>query len=238
MGIGKEISKVILKLIDGNTYSSYLPKLINRNSTKMNKNNYKVPTDYSYIFVHIPKTGGMTLNSVVDIINSNIQINKIYKGGHNPISLLHSMDEKKYFTVFRNPVDRAYSYYKMSLRGKKQPYNYLAKKSLYHFAAYCPDVQNIFCKYFSGEIDKDINSDIYNIAEKNIKKFFCVINFSDLENEAKEFFNKIGHKNISIPHINSSPKVEMSDDDRKILEFYNAYDLKLYNYLIENNFFK
>ena len=36
----------------------------------------------------------MTLNSVVDIINSNIQINKIYKGGHNPISLLHSMDEK------------------------------------------------------------------------------------------------------------------------------------------------
>ena len=28
-------------------------------------------------------------------------------------------------------------------------------------------------------------------------------------------FNKIGHKNISIPHINSSPKVEMSDDDRK-----------------------
>ena len=70
---------------------------------------------------------------------------KFVKGGME--SLASSVDDKKYFTVVRNPIDRAFSYYKMSLRGKKQPYNYLAEKSLYHFAAYCPDVQNIFCKY-------------------------------------------------------------------------------------------
>ena len=37
---------------------------------------------------------------------------------------------------------------------KKQPYNYLAKKSLYHFVTYCSEAQNTYCKYFSGEIEK------------------------------------------------------------------------------------
>ena len=42
MTIYKELCKFFLKIIDQNIYSSFYTKLINRNSTKMNKNNYKV----------------------------------------------------------------------------------------------------------------------------------------------------------------------------------------------------
>ena len=69
MSIYKELCKFFLKVIDQNIYSSFYPKLVNRNSTKMNKNNYKVSNDYEFIFVHIPKTGGMSVNSVIDGAN-------------------------------------------------------------------------------------------------------------------------------------------------------------------------
>ena len=35
----------------------------------MNKNNYKVSDEYAYIFIHVPKTAGMTVNSIIDEIN-------------------------------------------------------------------------------------------------------------------------------------------------------------------------
>ena len=236
MSIYKEVCKFFLKIIDQNIYSSFYPKLINRNSTKMNKNNYKVSNDCEFIFVHIPKTAGMSVNSIIDEINMKSNNNKIYKGGHNPKSLFHNTDEKKYFTVIREPVERIYSFYQMSLKDKKQPYNYLAKKDLYHFVAYCPEAQNIYCKYFSGEIEKDMNSDLYNIAQKNIQNFYQILNFSNFENDLDKFLNKLGIENMKIPHINKSEKKNIPDDDRKIIEFYNAYDLKLYKFLKSENY--
>ena len=55
MSLQKEICKIFIKLLDKNIYSTFFPKLINRNSTIMNKNNYRVSKDFAYIFVHIPK---------------------------------------------------------------------------------------------------------------------------------------------------------------------------------------
>ena len=236
MSIYKDVCKFFLKIIDQNIYSSFYPKLINRNSTKMNKNNYKVSNDYEFIFIHIPKTAGMTVNSIIDEINTKSNNSKIYRGGHNPKSLFHDTDEKKYFTVIREPVERIYSFYQMSLKDKKQPYNYLAKKSLYHFVTYCPEAQNIYCKYFSGEIEKDIDSDLYNIAQKNIQNFYQILSFSNFENNLNKFLKKIGIQNMKIPHFNKSEKKNISVDDRKIIEFYNTYDLKLYNFLKSENY--
>ena len=236
MGIYKEVCKFFSKIIDRNIYSSFYPKLILRNSTKMNKNNYKVSDEYAYIFVHVPKTAGMTVNSIIDEINMKLDNNKIYRGGHNPKSLFHNTDEKKYFTVIREPVERIYSFYQMSLKDKKQPYNYLAKKSLYHFVAYCSEAQNTYCKYFSGEIEKDIDSDLYNIAQKNIQNFYQILSFSNFENNLNKFLKKIGIQNMKIPHFNKSEKKNISVDDRKIIEFYNTYDLKLYNFLKSENY--
>ena len=196
MPIQKEISKFLLKILDKNIYTTFLPKLINRNSSKMNRNNYKVPDECKFIFLHVPKTGGMTVNYIIDEINKKNENIKILRGGHNPMSIFYSTSEKKYFTIIRDPIERIFSYYKMSFKDKKQPYHYLAKKSLYHFVAYCPEAQNIYCKYFSGDSEKEMNSDLYEIAKSNAQNFYQLLNFTNLEKNLKNFFNKIGEQNV------------------------------------------
>ena len=130
MSIRKDLVKFLLKNIDSELYSDFSAKLINRNSSIMNKNDYKVPEEYDFIFIHVPKTGGMSINDAIDTINSNSKKCKIYRGGHNPISIFYPLEKKKYFTVIRNPVDRVYSFYKMHLKDSKQNYHYLAKKEI------------------------------------------------------------------------------------------------------------
>ena len=236
MGLYKEISKIFLKLIDQNIYSSFYPKLIGRNSPTMNRNDYKVSDDYKYIFVHIPKTAGTSFRSIITKINKEMNDNKIFSGNHNPISILHSPLEKKYISVIRNPVERSYSFYEMQSKDKKQPYHYLAKKSLSHFFKYCPEAQNTFCKYYSSEIEQNINNDLFQKALDNCKNFYKIINFENFEKDTYKFLNSLNIKNIEIPHLNqSNNKKEITDDEVKIIKFYNYYDLKLYDILKSNS---
>ena len=74
----------------------------------------------------------------------------------------------------------------MQLKDKKQPYHYLAKKSLSHFFKYCPEAQNVFCKYYSSEIEQNINSDLFQNALENCKNFYQIINFENFE---KDIYN-------------------------------------------------
>ena len=229
MSIKKEFSKFFFKLIDTTAYTNFFPKIINRNSSTMNKNDYKISNEYDYVFIHIPKTGGMTFNSIISKINENSKI-KIYRGSHNPVSILHKTSEKKYITILRDPVDRVFSYFNMSLNDKNQPYHYLAKKSIFHFLKYCPEAQNIYCKYLSSDIEKDINSDLYQLAEKNLNNFHTIIKFDNFENDVKKFIEKFNISNIEIPHINKSNyKRKISNDELKAIQFYNSYDIKLFN---------
>ena len=229
MTIKKEFCKFFFKLIDTTAYTNFIPKIINRNSSTMNKNDYKVSNQYDYIFVHIPKTGGMTFNSIIAKINENSKV-KIYRGSHNPISILHKTSEKKYITVLRNPVDRVFSYYNLSLNDKKQPYHYLAKKNIFHFLKYCPEAQNIYCKFFSSDTEKDINNDLYELAIKNLRNFDTIIKFDNFEKDVKKFIEKFNIGNIEIPHINkSNNKRKISNEELKAIEFYNVYDIKLVN---------
>ena len=57
MSIKKEFSKFFFKLIDTTAYTNFFPKIINRNSSTMNKNDYKISNEYDYVFIHIPKSG-------------------------------------------------------------------------------------------------------------------------------------------------------------------------------------
>ena len=235
MTIKKEFSKFFFKLIDSTAYTNFIPKIINRNSSTMNKNDYKVSNQFDYIFVHIPKTGGMTFNSIISKINELSKV-KIYRGSHNPISILHETSEKKYITILRNPVDRVFSYYILSLNDKKQPYHYLAKKNIFHFLKYCPEAQNIYCKYFSSDVEKDINNDLYELAKKNLKNFDTIINFSNFDSDVKKFLEKFNIDNIKIPHINTNPKKrKISNEELKAIKFYNDYDIKLFKQIETEN---
>ena len=127
-------------------------------------------------------------------------------------------------------MERVYSYYHVSLNDKKQPYHYLAKKNIFHFLKYSPEAQNLYCKYFSADTEKDINNDLYELAIKNLKNFDTIIKFQNYNNDMKKFLEKINIYNIEIPHINtSSKKRKISDEELKAIKFYNDYDIKLFN---------
>ena len=232
MPIFRDLAKVISKLIDKNAYTTLYPKLMNRNyrSTSFLKNDYQVPEDNSYIFIHLPKTGGMTFQNIIKRINMEKK-EKIYVGAHNPVSIFCSTEEKGYITIFRDPIERVYSFYKMNLADKKQIYHYLAKKSLSYFIKFCPEVQNAYCQYYSGYIDKDVSEPIYEIALKNLKEFKRIFDFNNLSQDIKNFCEDIDFKINQIPHINSFNRdnKNINSNDRKIIEFYNYFDLKLYN---------
>ena len=69
MGIKKEFCKIFFKLIDATAYTDFFPKIINRNSSTMNKNDYNVSDEYDYIFVHVHRTGGTSFRSLIEKIN-------------------------------------------------------------------------------------------------------------------------------------------------------------------------
>ena len=96
-------------------------------------------------------------------LNAKVEIK--YKIGEEIITNIDILNEKKYFTVIRDPIDRVYSFFNMALNDKKQTYNYLAKKGLYDFTAYCEESQNTYCKFFSGEIEKNVNDDLLDESE-------------------------------------------------------------------------
>ena len=107
---------------------------------------------------------------------------------------------------------------------------YLAKKNIFHFLKYSPEAQNLYCKYFSGDTEKDINNDLYDLAIKNLKNFDTIIKFNNYNNDIKKFLEKINIYNIEIPHINkSNNKRKISNEELKAIKFYNIYDIKLFN---------
>ena len=101
---------------------------------------------------------------------------------------------------------------------------------------YCPEAQNIFCKYYSGELDQDMNNDLFQKALENTKNFYQLINFENFKNDTLKLIDNFNIKNIEVPHINqSSNKKEITEDERKIIEFYNYFDLKFYKIIKSKN---
>jgi|TARA_B100000959_G_C14640419_1_gene484057 hypothetical protein len=114
MGISKEIVKLIVKNIDKYISTNFYPNLLARNSTLFCKNDYNIPKDIACTFVHLPKTGGVTFNSVLLKIGKEKNV-KFVLGGHNSISILHDPEERDYITILQDPIKRVYSIYKKNL---------------------------------------------------------------------------------------------------------------------------
>ena len=74
----------------------------------------------------------------------------------------------------------------------------------------------------------------YKIFKNKINSF-KVLHSNPTFNTYK-FLNSLNVKNIEIPHLNqSNNKKEITDDEVKIIKFYNYYDLKLYDVLKSNS---
>tara|TARA_Y100000590_G_scaffold300486_2_gene338788 strand:- start:357 stop:1085 length:729 start_codon:yes stop_codon:yes gene_type:complete len=190
------------------------------------RNDYKFDKN-QIVFIHVPKTGGASIREHLEKNLNNFYIFK-KKSEHNPVSLLCSPKDYNYITFLRNPVNRVYSYYNMLKKYNYVPGHDLAKKSLSDLLINSYQVKNLYCQYFSGLPFENVNEEIFNLALSNLKMFYFVGKFEDFNNSFVNLCSKLDLKNNSLIHINKNNYLEISDDQKKLIESYNSYDIKLY----------
>jgi hypothetical protein len=194
------------------------------------------------IFVHVPKTGGSSIEKcLVNIFDENISVNgdqtivkgvlkKPKKNSFN--SLKHATAEElklQYgeeifndyvkFSVVRNPWDRLLSLYYWSA-GKSKPYN--KKLFINNFLPKEPDnsPRSVWTlnKYLCDKED--------NLLVDNL------INFDDLNNSFNDFCVKISLGEKKLPHINArkTQKFGYKDImDKEVIEMIGEYYKKEIN---------
>jgi hypothetical protein len=139
------------------------------------------------LFIHIPKTGGSSINYFLENKNFN-NWNKTYPYGHDPYFLLEknniNIENAFTFSVVRNPYTRIYSYYKHFNKHNMINISFECFLELLYADCYFPKTPLI--KYNQCYYLKSISGKI------NLKKIYYFENLSELE---KDF-------NIHLPHIN------------------------------------
>ena len=175
--------------------------------------------------IHVPRTGGGTLRAYMSENKKYHTLN--FGAQHYPVSLLCDPKDFKYITIFRDPIDRTISHYNMLLEMK-------TKVASFGFSNWLMNdkfSRNLYCQYFSGYVNSNVDQQIYNLALENLKKFYFVIDFNKFDTEAEELFKLL---NLNFDKIKNHGYriVNKSDEDshklKTLCEKYNYWDIKLY----------
>lgn len=177
-------------------------------------------------FIHLPKTGGTSLRSLLE---KDHQSRFIGLEKHRPISKFCNPKEYSYITIVRDPIERVWSYYQMVLRSRSNyPYKKFAEGGLEKFLRHCWEARDMACRYYSGEIGKEPCGKTLYAAMKNLNCFRYVINFNDFENEIPSLLSKLSIPDIAIPHERKSNYKSMNENERDLILKYNRFDEELY----------
>ena len=235
----KKIKNYIKKKIDRKLFSLFLKKIDDMSLTNLderrrnyifnyNSNDYRAEKN-NIIFIHVPKTGGASIDEYLRAYESNYYI-FLKKSNHNAVSLLCPPEEYKYITFLREPVTRVFSYYNMSLHNEYTPAHSLANKGVINLLKYDYQVKNLYCQYFSGYPGEIVNEEIYNIALKNLKKFLFVGKFENFSESFNQMCITLKIQNNERPFVNKSKYNNLlKNDDKILIEQYNKFDIKLYD---------
>ena len=199
-------------------------------------NNYTFDKD-KLCFIHIPKSGGTTLFKLF----KNNEIGQIHKPAHYPISILCPPSDFNYLTILRNPIDRVVSYYNMVKReGRNYPHGEYSDNYRL-FLENCWEVNNQVTLYIAGincvDIAKNkdfnlVNEEIFETAKNNLNNFKNILFFDKLEEDIHNFFKN--EYDIHLKEIPNERKFNyskvISEEDRKLIEEHNKYDILLYQY--------
>ncbi|MDE5053276.1 sulfotransferase family 2 domain-containing protein [Niallia taxi] len=205
------------------------------------------------IFLHIPKTGGTTLNSIFtrqytvkefhnhDLFDRKIiplsDLNEEHKKRINAVSGHHFYGihehfnkSHRYFTMLRHPVDRVLSLYYYLMENDYPGYEWMKEMTLEEFVEATPEAQNnqttLLCGY-------PINPDV-NIAKERIKSF-DMVGITELFNESLFLLKKtFNWKNIDYRRVNITKsrltKEELPEETIRLIEKYNEMDMEVYLY--------
>ena len=202
-------------------------------------------------FVHIPKTGGQTIRSLLD---SNFGDSQIYPypytlvelrrvkkiplkqlpiihhevaKGHLPMWFFLKKDpdyETSYFfTVLRDPVERVLSSDRYRVRnGKWQVSNPLAVQP------------NLMCKFLCSDSNLQGKARLANCI-KTLERMNYIIFMDDFENGVRNVFNELGlNLPESIPRLNTTVPQPVSDEMIEKIKALNSLDVQLYEYAKEH----
>lgn len=203
------------------------------------------------IFVHIPKTGGTTLDCAIKGKQWTKNVHDIYyRHIHNQTKLSNAGDlleesnfpkYKKYdiYTMLRHPVDRLVSEY-FFVRDRKEFFSLIKKRprNLKEFAANV-QTRNYMVNFLNG-------GRIYpteTVTRRHLDKAIRAIDelpihvgiFEEYDKSLKFFSNKMGvkwPKKIEVKRITlNRPKLaEVSQEVKDLIVEKNQLDLELYNY--------
>ena len=221
-----------------------------RTRNRLNKSNFDFMSEI--IFIHIPKTGGTTINSAMN--GTYWQTKPGYNYRHiltdkssNSGDLFLSKNKTKYqnekiFMMLRHPVDRLVSeYYFINNRNE---FTHLIKSKPKTFEEYVnsPQTQNYVINFLKGNrmystvrpTDEDLSSIIDSIDTLPIH-----VGIFEQFSESLSYFTKhIGiewKKDIPIKRMTiRRPKIEnLSEELIQLIEKNNDLDLKLYEHCLK-----
>ena len=162
----------------------------------------------SNVFIHVPRTGGTSLNNYFDSLAKQKSDHELlYIEPHFIPDFSRPIAEFSYFTILRNPLERAKSYYKLQLKDRSQPYHHLAIRGPKIFFAKCWEVNDFYVRYFSNNVDKkNLDSKDLEKAVDTLNLFARVFDFDDLAQQIELAFPCEG---IRFPHLNKTDKEDL-----------------------------
>ena len=84
-------------------------------------------------------------------------------------------------------------------------------------------VRNGMCKFINGNLNLDLNEELFNIAKNNLKNFYFAIDFNNLELELKLLSKKLNIKPRDIKYINNyiAPRDKLEKKDIELISTIN-----------------
>lgn len=216
----------ISQRIKRNIFAKNQKRKINQKGSLINAFN-----DSNTIFVHIPKTAGI---SIIKAIYGDVS-----KEGHRSIYFYKQVFDKDFndfftFTFIRNPYDRLYSSYKFLQNGGMNQHD---KNAFQKYLSHYTDFEDFVLNGLNSEIIYEI---IHFIPQS---EFICnndgkimvdfIGKFENLYEDIKDLSEKI-NKEIVLEHHNKNNKLDFSKiytEDMK-LKVYNIYkkDVEIFRY--------
>ena len=208
------------------------------------------------IFLHIPKTGGTTLNSIFtrqytvkefhnhDLFDRKVipfsELNEDQKRRINAISGhhfygVHEFFNKPYlyFTMLRHPVDRVLSLYYYLKENNYPGYEWMKEMTLEEFIEATPEAHNnqttLLCGYLT-------NPNV-ELAKERLKSF-DMVGITELFDESLFLLKKtfkwrdIDYRKVNITKFRLK-KEEVPEETIRLIEKYNEMDMQVYLYAKE-----